>query len=155
MALVIETRKGEPGGRELDLLIHKADVAVVPVDAEHVSEARRAYRCFGKGRHAAGLDFGDLIRLRAGQGGRRTAPLQGRGFRANRHQARCLMAESERPALQRVTHRRSARLIGVLGTLGKQLQQTAPSARRIDRLANGTGVGGVARKVTMFQSDAR
>jgi ribonuclease VapC len=37
-ALVIEARKGEPGGRELDLLIHKADVVVVPVDAEHVSE---------------------------------------------------------------------------------------------------------------------
>jgi len=47
-ALVIEVRKGEPGGRELDSLIHKAEVVVVPVDAEHVSEARRAYRRFGK-----------------------------------------------------------------------------------------------------------
>lgn len=60
-ALVIEARKGEPGGRELDLLIHKAEIEVVPVDAEHVSEARRAYRRFGKGRHAAGLNFGDLF----------------------------------------------------------------------------------------------
>jgi ribonuclease VapC len=60
-ALVIEARKGEPGGRELDVLIQKADVVVVPVDAEHVSEARRAYRRFGKGRHAAGLNFGDLL----------------------------------------------------------------------------------------------
>jgi ribonuclease VapC len=60
-ALVIEARKGEPGGRELDSLIHKADVVVVPVDAEHVTEARRAYRRFGKGRHAAGLNFGDLF----------------------------------------------------------------------------------------------
>jgi ribonuclease VapC len=60
-ALVIEARKGEPGGRELDSLIHKADVVVVPVDAEHVSEARRAYRRFGKGRHAAGLNFGDVF----------------------------------------------------------------------------------------------
>ena len=60
-ALVIEVRKGEPGGRELDALIHKAEVVVVPVDAEHVSEARRAYRRFGKGRHAAGLNFGDLF----------------------------------------------------------------------------------------------
>lgn len=60
-ALIIEARKGEPGGRELDALIHKADVAVVPVDAEHVSEARRAYRRFGKGRHAAGLNFGDVF----------------------------------------------------------------------------------------------
>jgi ribonuclease VapC len=60
-ALVIEARKGEPGGRELDNLIQKADVVVVPVDAEHVSEARRAYRRFGKGRHAAGLNFGDVF----------------------------------------------------------------------------------------------
>jgi ribonuclease VapC len=60
-ALVIEARKGEPGGRELDALIQKADVVVVPVDAEHVFEARRAYRRFAKGRHAARLSFGDLL----------------------------------------------------------------------------------------------
>jgi ribonuclease VapC len=61
MALVIEARKGEPGGRELDLLIHKAEIVVVAVDAEQVSEARRAHRRFGKGRHAAGLDFGNVF----------------------------------------------------------------------------------------------
>lgn len=60
-ALVIEARKGEPGGRELDTLVQKAEIVVVPVDAEHVSEARRAYRRFGKGRHAAGLNYGDLF----------------------------------------------------------------------------------------------
>src|SRR5438874_12753279 len=60
-ALVIEARKGEPGGRELDALIQKAEVVVVPVDVEHVSEARRANRRFGKGRHAAGLNFGDVF----------------------------------------------------------------------------------------------
>jgi ribonuclease VapC len=60
-ALVIEAKKGEPGGRELDALIHKAEIVVVAVDAEQVSEARRAYRRFGKGRHAAGLNFGDVF----------------------------------------------------------------------------------------------
>jgi ribonuclease VapC len=60
-ALVIEARKGEAGGRELDLLIHKAEVAVVPTDAGQVAEARRAYRRFGRGRHPAGLNFGDLF----------------------------------------------------------------------------------------------
>jgi ribonuclease VapC len=34
---------------------------VVHVDTEHVSEARRAYRRFGKGRHAVGLNFGDVF----------------------------------------------------------------------------------------------
>jgi ribonuclease VapC len=60
-ALVIEARKGEPGGRELDLLIHKADVVVVPVDTEHVALARKTYRRYGKGRHEAGLNFGDVF----------------------------------------------------------------------------------------------
>jgi ribonuclease VapC len=60
-ALVIEARKGEAGGRELDLLIHKAEIVVVPVEEVHVAEARRAFRRFGKGRHAAGLNFGDLF----------------------------------------------------------------------------------------------
>ena len=60
-ALVIETRKGEAGGRELDLLIHKADIVVVPADEAQVSEARRAFRRFGKGRHPAALNYGDLF----------------------------------------------------------------------------------------------
>jgi ribonuclease VapC len=60
-AVVVEARKGEAAGQELDLLLHKADVVVVPVDAEQISEARRAYRRFGKGRHEAGLNFGDLF----------------------------------------------------------------------------------------------
>ena len=60
-ALVIEARKGEAGGRELDLLVHKAAITVVPLDEEQVSEARRAWRRFGRGRHAAALNFGDLF----------------------------------------------------------------------------------------------
>jgi ribonuclease VapC len=60
-AIVIEAKKGEAGGRELDLLVHRAEIAVVPVDAEHVAEARRAWRRFGRGRHVAGLNFGDVF----------------------------------------------------------------------------------------------
>ena len=60
-AIVIETRKGDAGGRELDLLLHKGEIAVVAVDADQVAEARRAYRRFGRGRHAAGLNFGDVF----------------------------------------------------------------------------------------------
>lgn len=60
-AVVIEARKGEAGGCELDLLIHKAGMKVVAVDADQVAEARRAWRRFGRGRHSAGLNFGDLF----------------------------------------------------------------------------------------------
>ncbi len=60
-AMVIETRFGESGGRELDLLVHKADIHVVSVDLEQVEIARHALRHFGKGRHPAGLNYGDCF----------------------------------------------------------------------------------------------
>jgi len=60
-SIVIEARKGDAGTRELDLLIRTAEIDVVPVDAEHASLARRAYQRFGRGRHAAGLNFGDVV----------------------------------------------------------------------------------------------
>ena len=61
VAMVIEARKGDGGGRDLDLLISKAKIEVVPVDAGQVEEARRAWRRFGRGRHDAGLNYGDLF----------------------------------------------------------------------------------------------
>ena len=60
-AVVVEARKGPEGARELDLFIHRADMTVVPVDADQVAEGRRAWRRFGSGRHEAGLNFGDLF----------------------------------------------------------------------------------------------
>jgi ribonuclease VapC len=60
-AIVIESRYGEPGGRELDLWLHRATVDVVPVDSEQVEVARLAYRRFGKGNHPAGLHYGDCF----------------------------------------------------------------------------------------------
>jgi ribonuclease VapC len=60
-AMVIETRLGEAGGSELDLWLHKAGVDIVAVDAEQADLARRAWRRFGKGRHPAGLNYGDCF----------------------------------------------------------------------------------------------
>jgi ribonuclease VapC len=58
-AIVIEAKKGEAGGREFDLLIHRAEITIVPMDGEQFELARSAYRKFGKGHHAAGLNIGD------------------------------------------------------------------------------------------------
>lgn len=58
-AIVIENRKGTAGTRELDLLLHKARVDVVSMNAEQVQLARSAYTKYGKGRHPAGLNLGD------------------------------------------------------------------------------------------------
>jgi ribonuclease VapC len=60
-AIVIETRFGEPGGRELDLWLHRAAVDLVSVDADQANIARVAYRRYGKGRHRAGLNYGDCF----------------------------------------------------------------------------------------------
>ncbi len=60
-AMVIETRLGEAGGSELDLWLHKVGVEIVPVGTEHADRARRAWRRFGKGRHPAGLNYGDCF----------------------------------------------------------------------------------------------
>jgi len=58
-SIVVEARHGDPGGRELDLLVHQAGVQVVAVTADRIEIAREAWRRFGRGRHPAGLDFGD------------------------------------------------------------------------------------------------
>ncbi len=60
-SMVIESRKGEGGSRDLDLLISKSKLVVIPVDESQVDEARRGWRRFGRGRHAAGLNYGDLF----------------------------------------------------------------------------------------------
>jgi ribonuclease VapC len=60
-ALVVEARRGEPAGRDLDLLLHRAEVQVISVDANQVEVARTAWRRFGKGRHPAALNFGDCF----------------------------------------------------------------------------------------------
>src|ERR1700757_5294971 len=60
-AIVIETRFGEPGGRELDLWLHRAAVDLVGVDAAQADAARVAYRMYGKGNHRAGLNYGDCF----------------------------------------------------------------------------------------------
>ena len=60
-SIIVEARRGESAGRELDLLLHRAGVVTVAVDAEQAEAARRAWRRYGKGRHKAGLNYGDCF----------------------------------------------------------------------------------------------
>ncbi len=60
-ATVVESRGGAKAGHELDVLLEKAAVELVPVTSEHANAARRAWRNFGKGNHPAGLNFGDCF----------------------------------------------------------------------------------------------
>ena len=60
-SIVIESRKGEAGGRELDLLVYRGEIEVVAVDQDQAETARAAWRHFGKGRHPAALNYGDCF----------------------------------------------------------------------------------------------
>jgi ribonuclease VapC len=57
--MITEVRKGEAGALELDNFILRGQIQTVPFDAEQADIARLAFRRFGKGRHPAGLNFGD------------------------------------------------------------------------------------------------
>lgn len=57
--MIAESRKGEAGAKDLDSLLQSAELRIVPFDEEQAAIARSAFRRFGKGRHSAGLNFGD------------------------------------------------------------------------------------------------
>lgn len=56
---MIEARKGPAGGRELDLLLHRARIQAVNLTEELAESARVAWRRWGKGNHPAGLNYWD------------------------------------------------------------------------------------------------
>jgi len=60
-ATVLEARRGEAAGREFDLFVVRANLQIIPVDAEQADLARSAWRRYGKGRHPAALNFGDCF----------------------------------------------------------------------------------------------
>ena len=60
-SIVIEARYGAEGLRDLDRFISRASIELIPVDQEQGQLARSAFSSFGKGRHRAGLNFGDCF----------------------------------------------------------------------------------------------
>jgi ribonuclease VapC len=60
-AIVVEAQTKERGSRQFDAFFRRAGVVIEPVTEEQAHAARQAYTDFGKGRHAAGLNFGDCF----------------------------------------------------------------------------------------------
>lgn len=60
-SIVIYARMRDHGDRELDLLIHRMQVDIIPVTIEQVELARSAFRKYGKSQHPACLNFGDCF----------------------------------------------------------------------------------------------
>lgn len=66
--------------RDLNQLIERAGIVVVPVDEAQAILAREAYRKFGKGRHRAGLNFGDCFSYALAIGAAETLLFKGNDF---------------------------------------------------------------------------
>lgn len=60
-SIVALGRAGSDGLRDLDLLLARFRIAVAPFTEPQALLARQAFVRFGKGRHPAGLNFGDCM----------------------------------------------------------------------------------------------
>jgi ribonuclease VapC len=61
LSMVVETQLGPDAARQIDTLFRRVGIAIEPVTVEHGYLARQAFLDFGKGRHRAGLNFGDCF----------------------------------------------------------------------------------------------
>ena len=60
-SILAESRSGDKGIRLLDSFLQESRTAIEDVTEEQARLARQGYSDFGKGRHAAGLNFGDCF----------------------------------------------------------------------------------------------
>ena len=60
-AMVLEGNRGLGASADLDDLIRRTRMRIIPFDVEQLEIARRAFELYGKGRHPAELNFGDCI----------------------------------------------------------------------------------------------
>lgn len=61
LGIVIEARLWPAGQEVVDRFLRDAQIVIVPVDADLAARAMSGWRRYGKGRHPAGLNFGDCF----------------------------------------------------------------------------------------------
>jgi ribonuclease VapC len=60
-AIVVDNQLGPVAGRQFDRFVEQARIDIEPVTEVQVRIARQAYLDFGRGNHAAKLNFGDCF----------------------------------------------------------------------------------------------
>jgi ribonuclease VapC len=60
-SMILESRKGADGVRDLDLQMARFRIEIVPFTEAQAWLAREAFKRYGKGRHPAKLNFGDCM----------------------------------------------------------------------------------------------
>lgn len=61
LSIVLESQFPVEALHQCDALFRRAGIVIEPVTVEHAHLARQAFHDFGKGRHPAGLNFGDCF----------------------------------------------------------------------------------------------
>jgi len=61
LSMVIENQLGPEGMRQAEAFFRRAGITIEPVTVDHGELARQVFLDFGKGRHKAGLNFGDCF----------------------------------------------------------------------------------------------
>jgi ribonuclease VapC len=61
LGIVIEGRLGPAGQDVVDRFLRDVQMEIVPVDGDLADRAMSGWRRYGKGRHPAGLNFGDCF----------------------------------------------------------------------------------------------
>jgi ribonuclease VapC len=80
-AMVLAGRRGAPVGRELDGLVRELGVTIVPFGEVEWQRALDAANRYGRGRHAAALNFGDCLAYATASVAGDTLLFVGRDFR--------------------------------------------------------------------------
>lgn len=79
--IVIEARQGAEALSDLQRVIERVGIEVVPFDADHARLATTAWRRFGKGRHPASLNLGDCFSYALAKSLRAPLLYKGQDFR--------------------------------------------------------------------------
>lgn len=61
LGMVLESQLGPEGMRQAEAFFRRAGIIIEPVTVDHGELARQAFIDFGKGRHKAGLNYGDCF----------------------------------------------------------------------------------------------
>jgi ribonuclease VapC len=61
LAIVVERQLGSEGMRQAEAFLRRAGIVIEPLTVEQGELARQGFLDFGKGRHRAGLNYGDCF----------------------------------------------------------------------------------------------
>ena len=60
-SIIAESRMGDQGIRQCDAFFRDSGISIYPLTEDQALLARQGYSDYGKGRHPAGLNFGDCF----------------------------------------------------------------------------------------------